>query len=107
MVKRKLPDKIISEVNEYKNILKADKLPISAMYVFGSYAKGIPRKWSDIDVCVVSPKFIDTWDALTYLRRKVPFGLGWSIEPVGFSPADFEDKYSSLIHEIKTYGVEV
>jgi hypothetical protein len=27
MAKRKLPEKVISEVNEYKKILKADKLP--------------------------------------------------------------------------------
>lgn len=107
MDKGKLPDNVIAEVNEYRNILKADKLPVSAMYVFGSFAKGTPRKGSDIDVCVVSPKFKDAWDALTYLRRKIPFGLGWSIEPVGFSPEDFEDKYSTLIHEIKKHGVRV
>lgn len=107
MVKGQLPEKIISEVNEYKKILKADKLPISAMYVFGSYAKGTSHKWSDIDVCVVSPQFTDAWDALTYLRRKVPYGVGWIIEPLGFNPVDFSSKYSSLINEIKTYGVEV
>lgn len=107
MDKGKLPDNVIVEVNEYRNILKADKLPISAMYVFGSFAKGTSRKGSDIDVCVVSPKFKDAWDAMTYLRKKIPFGLGWSIEPVGFSPAAFENKYSTLIHEIKKHGVRV
>jgi hypothetical protein len=29
------------------------------------------------------------------------------MEPVGFSPADFSSKYSTLINEIKTYGVAV
>ena len=107
MAKRELSKKVVSEVGEYKKILKADKLPITGMYVFGSYAKGNPHKWSDIDVCVVSPKFKDAWYAMTYLRRKVPFGLGWSIEPVGFSPEDFDDKYSTLIAEIKKYGIKI
>lgn len=107
MVKRKLPDKVIREVNEYKKLLEADNLPMDGVYVFGSYAKGTPHKWSDIDVCVVSTKFESPWDALTYLRRKLPYGKGWTIEPVGFNPDDFNRKYSTLINEIKTYGVEV
>ncbi len=107
MAKRKLPEKVIKEVKEYRKILKADNLPISAVYVFGSYAKGTPHKWSDIDVCVVSPRFTDAWEALHYLYSKLPYGLGWAIQPVGFSPNDMESKYSSLINEIKTYGVEV
>lgn len=107
MVKKELPEKIISEVNEYRKILEADNLPIENIYVFGSYAKGTPGKWSDIDVAVISPKFKDAWDAITYLRNKIPYGKGWMIEPLGFSPVDFTDKYSSLINEIKTYGVKV
>lgn len=104
---KKLPNKVIKQVKAYKKILKAQNLPVKATYVFGSYAKGKQRKWSDIDVCVVSPKFKDPWQALTYLRRQVPFGLEWMIEPVGFSPKDFRDKYSSLIYEIKKYGIKV
>jgi predicted nucleotidyltransferase len=107
MAKKKLPKKVITQVKEYKKILQADKLPVKDVYVFGSYAKGNQHKWSDIDVCVVSPRFKNAWNALTYLRRKVPNGLEWLIEPVGFSPKDFNDKYSTLIYEIKTYGVKV
>ena len=107
MAHKKLPKKVLAEIRQYKKILKADKLPITGVYVFGSYAKGVQRIWSDIDVCVVSPKFKDAWRALTYLTKKVPYGFGWSIEPVGFSPKDFKNKYSSLIQEIKKYGVRV
>ena len=102
-----LPKKIIEEVGSYKKILIRNKLPISGMFVFGSYAKGNFRKDSDIDVCVVSPKFKDPWNALSYLNLKVPYGLGWKIEAVGFSPKDFNDTTSPLIHEIKKYGIKV
>lgn len=57
MVKRKLPQKIISEVKEYKKILQADNLPMVSVYVFGSHAKGNARADSDIDVAVISPNF--------------------------------------------------
>ena len=29
---------------------------VNQAYLFGSYAKGNPKSYSDIDVCVVSPK---------------------------------------------------
>lgn len=104
---KKLPQKVIEQVKEYKKILRADKLPVRGVYVFGSYAKGTATKDSDIDVCVVSPKFKTSWSALSYLYSKLPYGLGWSIEPVGFNPKDFSDKYSGLISEIKKHGVKV
>ena len=107
MAKKRLPKKVVDEVSEYKKLLKADNLPIASIYVFGSYAKGKARKDSDIDVAVVSPRFKDSWSALGYLYSKLPYGLGWTIEPVGFSPKEFSDKYSSLIYEIKHHGVKV
>ncbi|MEK7117801.1 MAG: nucleotidyltransferase domain-containing protein [Patescibacteria group bacterium] len=107
MVKKELPEKIITEVNAYKKLLEADNLPIVGVYIFGSHAKGNARIDSDIDVAVISPNFESPWSALDYLYDKLPYGKGWTIEPIGFSPNDFSNKYSSLIHEIKTYGVEV
>ncbi len=107
MVKKRLPKKVIETVEKYIAILKANNLPISAVYIFGSYAKGKERKDSDVDVAVISPQFKNSWEALQYLWRNRPQDLGMSIEPVGFSPEDFKSKYSSLINEIKTYGVAV
>jgi len=107
MAKKQLPKKIIEQVREFKKILQADKLPVKDVYVFGSYAKGTAGKDSDIDVAVISPKFKDSWSALSYLYAKLPYGVGWAIEPVGFNPKEFADKYSTLIYEIKTHGVKV
>ncbi|MDE2019284.1 MAG: nucleotidyltransferase domain-containing protein [Patescibacteria group bacterium] len=107
MAQAKLPQSVINQVREYKKILQADNLPVSGVYVFGSYAKGHATKDSDIDVAVVSPKFRSSWEALSYLYGKLPYGLGWLIEPIGFSPEDFENKYSTLVHEIKKHGIKV
>lgn len=107
MAKKRLPKKVVDQVRAYKKILQADKLPITSVYVFGSYAKGTQHRWSDIDVCVVSPKFKDAWHGLTYLTKKLPYGLNWSIEPHGLNPKDFNNKYSTLAAEVKEYGVKV
>ncbi|MDO9399749.1 MAG: nucleotidyltransferase domain-containing protein [bacterium] len=108
MVKRTIPKKVKKEINKYIKILKADKLPIKKIILFGSYAKGEQHEWSDIDLCIISPKFKDAFEALQYLwlKRKI-FDIQYVIEPIGFSPKDFKDKYSSLVYEIKTTGIEI
>ncbi len=103
MVKKKLPKKVTDEVKDYVRILKEDELPINHVIVFGSYAKGTTHKWSDIDVCIISSKFNDPFEALQYLWLKKADD---NIEPIGFSPKDFKEG-SSLINEIKKFGIEV
>ena len=77
------------------------------MILFGSYAKGSQHKWSDVDLCVISPKFKNAFDAMQYLSLKTIFDMKYTIEPIGFSPKDFNDDYSSLIYEIKKTGIEI
>ncbi len=108
MVKKAISKKVEREIDRFINILKADKLPIKKVILFGSYAKGKQRRWSDIDLCVISPKFKNPWEAMEYLwlKRKIS-DTRYVIEPIGFNPVDFDDKYNSLIHEIKTTGIEI
>lgn len=108
MVKKKLPRKVVKKVRQYVKILEADNLPVEEVYVFGSYAKGKQSKWSDIDVCVISPKFKDSFLAMQYLWHKRPEDdIDLFIEPVGFSPKNFEKDPSPFVYEIKKYGIRV
>lgn len=108
MVKKRVPKKIIRIVQNYsRRLAKQDKLPIEKVIIFGSYAKGKSYKWSDIDVCIISPKFKDTFEALQFLwtrRNKQEAMIG--LEPVGFSGKDFREG-SSLIQEIKKSGIAI
>lgn len=108
MVKKAIPKKVKKEIEKYVKVLKADNLPISKVILFGSYAKGTQNKWSDIDLCIISPKFKDAFKTMQYLwiRREIK-DVNYAIEPVGFSPKDFNNEYDSLIHEIKTTGTQV
>ena len=107
MAKKTIPKKVDTQIKKYINILKTDKLPIDKVILYGSYAKGRQRKWSDIDLCIISPKFKDSWNATGYLwdKRKI-FDIKYTIEPIGFSVKDFKES-SALIDEIKTTGIEI
>lgn len=108
MAQKRIPKKIIKIIKEYTYRLKEKKkLPIERVIIFGSRAKGRVGKWSDIDVCIISPQFKDALGAIEFLlkqreRKEVIAGL----EPVGFTENDFK-KGGSFIEEIKKTGVEV
>jgi predicted nucleotidyltransferase len=108
MAKKRIPEKINKTARGYAvRLSKQKKLSIKKVIIFGSYVKGGQRKWSDIDVCIISPKFTDNIGTLDYLWRfrndeEVRIGL----EPVGFSVEDFK-KGGPLIREITKTGIEI
>ncbi len=108
MAKKIIPKEINKTVKDYADRLsKQDKLPIDKVIIFGSYAKGKTRQWSDIDVCIISPRFQDSFSALNYLwRRRNDEEVRRGLEPVGFSKKDFQ-RGNALIREIARTGIEV
>lgn len=44
-------------VHNYKIALLDNNIPITAIYLFGSYSRNQQREGSDIDLCVVSSSF--------------------------------------------------
>lgn len=52
LTKRNVEKKIL---DLYKLI--SDKIKIDGIYLFGSFAKGCPHEYSDIDIAVLSPEF--------------------------------------------------
>ena len=104
--KPKLPQKVQKSIQAYLQRLEADGLSMTKVILFGSYAKGKANKWSDIDLCVISPQFKDAWSALQYLWSKRIEDDGITIEPVGFSVKDFGEE-TSLTSEIKNSGVKL
>ncbi|MFH0755098.1 MAG: nucleotidyltransferase domain-containing protein [bacterium] len=103
MVKKTIPKKVKSKIYEYIQILKKDKLPIKKVVLFGSYAKGRQNKWSDVDLCIISPKFKNTFNDMRYLSSKVIFDMKYTIEPHPYHPKDFVNE-DPLVWEIKKTG---
>jgi len=94
-------------VREYAKKLEEKKYSFSAVYLFGSFGKGKPRKWSDIDVAVVSKELDKNWDKARFRLWELREEVDDRIEPHGFSPSDFQNDWDPMVHEIKKTGVRI
>lgn len=105
MARKAIPKAVAREVAHYVRKLKEDGLPVTAVYLFGSYAKGTQRPDSDIDVFVVSPAFKDADEALHYLwQRRILRDPRYAIEPMGMNEQDFA-KESPITKEVRSHGI--
>lgn len=97
---------IINLVKNYISILRDHNIPIQRVMLFGSYMNGQPREDSDIDIAIISSAF--KGNRYSDRRFIVPFrrGIDSRIEPIPFTPEDFE-KGGILIDEIKRTGEEI
>ncbi|MFC1495928.1 nucleotidyltransferase domain-containing protein [Candidatus Margulisiibacteriota bacterium] len=101
----KVRKKIKCFLDEFKKVA-----PMERAIVFGSYARGRAKKWSDIDLAIVSKRF----EGISRFRRLVLLGkLAWKaksteIEAIGFTPKEYKtvNKYD-LLHEIKENGITI
>jgi len=106
-IKNRVSRSVLQKVQDYLKHLQAQGLSIHSAYIFGSRVRGRTDRWSDIDVCVVSPDFGPRNDGITYLwraLRKQDTQAG--IEPIGFHPNEFSDDVP-VVHEIQRRGVRI
>ena len=91
----------------YARKLRKENFPFFAIYLFGSYAKGTPRKESDIDVAVLSDKLKKDWNKNEELLWKFSVAVDPRLEPIGFTVDDFKDNSDPMVLEIKKTGVRI
>lgn len=81
-------------------------IPVKYLILFGSYAKGNPKSYSDIDIAVVSPAF----EGKGILKRQELLGealytLGEPIEALGYAPKEYRMPPAlSFLSEILSTG---
>ena len=94
-------------IKKYYQILKKEHIPVKKIILFGSYAKGTARPWSDVDICVVSKSFgKKPFDEMVFLKQ-LTTTVDSMIEPHPFHPNDLLDKYDPLAAEIRTHGITI
>ena len=79
---------------------------ILRVFLYGSHAKGIAGKWSDIDLAVVSPDFSEDLFEERIKLMKLALGIDDRIEPNPFRPEDFNQN-NPLVNEISKSGIEI
>ncbi len=105
---QKISKKVNIAVKKYIDAVRED-IPIEKVILYGSHAKGIAKKNSDIDIAIISKKFGKNYqEEGKFLFRKL-WDVAYSdIEPIGYSPKDFDTlNPSPLLAEIKKYGREI
>ena len=95
-------EQAIKLAQEYKKVL-LEKMPVKALYLYGSYSKGNYTEESDIDIAVVVDKLSDNYFEDTPLLWKLKRKISNLIEPVLLT----EDQNNPLYADILKTGILV
>jgi hypothetical protein len=103
MVKK---SKINKLTNRFVKSLAEKGIPAKYLILYGSYARGNPKPYSDIDIAVISPAF----EGKGILKRQellgeALYGLGEPIEALGYSVKEYQRPPTlSFLSEILSTG---
>lgn len=105
MVEKTINKDILNSINEFIEEIKK-YYNVTAIILFGSYAKGTENENSDIDIAVISDDFDDIYDCMAKLM-----GMTWDIdariEPHPIKKKDFEEVSDYFIKEVIDTGIKV
>ncbi|OGQ05394.1 MAG: hypothetical protein A2W61_05840 [Deltaproteobacteria bacterium RIFCSPLOWO2_01_44_7] len=68
-----------------------EHIHVEKVILFGSYARGTPRPWSDIDLAVISPDFHGGTIEDHILLGRIARTITPQIEALPYLPEDFRD----------------
>ncbi|MBF0489900.1 MAG: nucleotidyltransferase domain-containing protein [Candidatus Omnitrophica bacterium] len=88
-------------LNAYKAELKKHGVRVSRMFLYGSYARGNPKSYSDIDVVVVSSdlaKYSPLRRQEFLSLRTIPIDA--PLEVIGYTPKEFSSAKGTIFGQI-------
>lgn len=86
--------------------LIAQGVQVQEMYLFGSFARETATVNSDIDILVVVDLLQGPWKTEAIVRTEAQ-QIDTRLVTVCLSPAQFDERISSLAREVKHYGISV
>lgn len=98
-------NKVIALAKKYVTLVKKVGISVDRAYLFGSYAKNKAKSYSDIDISIISSEFGRNWIKEGVKLSMIAGQVDERIEPHPFHPREMANKYSSIVHEIKTHGI--
>lgn len=92
---------IVGAIRDYLSALASQGVSPEFAVVFGSFARGEPDRWSDIDLIVVAQRFDEGIDrtAINHLWR-VAARVDSRIEPIACGPREWAAKNPRAIIEL-------
>ncbi|MBI4237249.1 MAG: nucleotidyltransferase domain-containing protein [Deltaproteobacteria bacterium] len=101
-----VPKGLLKKLQRLRQCIETARIPVSHLVLFGSRARGKPRRESDIDVCVVSPALGRMRIAEGVRLSLIAHEIDLLFEIVPCSLHDWRnDRRSPLLHEIRTTGI--
>ncbi|MBU1085154.1 MAG: nucleotidyltransferase domain-containing protein [Candidatus Beckwithbacteria bacterium] len=107
MAQVKIKPEIRKIVLNYKKALELAGLKQSQVILFGSYAKGTDKPFSDIDICVVSSQFGQDEMGESVKLKTISVPVDIRIEPHPYSVKDFKVEEDPFAYEINKTGVVI
>lgn len=86
------------------------KIPVEKVILFGSHAAGTPKKYSDIDIAVISPNFsgMNEFKRIKLLLdcvHRIKSDLTVDIEAFGYTPEEYRNaRHFDFLGTIKQTG---
>lgn len=99
--------KVVKIIKEFRKALEKEKIRVTKVILYGSYATRKMHKDSDIDVAVVSVDFGK--DRFEEGRKlfEIAYKIDPRLEPIPVSFASYKnDTWLPLIYEIRKKGIE-
>lgn len=96
-------NEVLDIVREYKQVIAPLFDGKVKVYLYGSYSKGNPNPWSDIDVAVIIPTLEGDWLKLSIALNRNVRKVSLLIEPVLMA----EDRWSPLYDDVMQTGIAV
>lgn len=99
---------VIKKLQEAIPDLKA-KIPVDAVYLFGSYANGKPKPYSDVDIAVISPAFGQDIVAEGVMLMEIFEKTGLMVEPRAYSREEYQKAREGtfLYEEVLQKGIRL
>lgn len=102
MAKRKNKRMIIDSIKRYVRELRNSNIKVVSAYLFGSYATGTANEWSDIDVALLTNRFIGDAFDFKFLLMQIARKINYNIEPHPFLVSDFKKSNPFAVEIIET-----
>lgn len=102
----KIPDRVKILIDKYLHLLAVNNIPIKSAFLFGSFAKGNPREYSDIDLALVSDVFEGKRIIDKNKIRRITLSVSSDLEVFPFNPQDFNTE-NPFAREIIETGIRI
>lgn len=107
MDKKRIKKELKTKIRLFADKLNKQGINIDKVLLFGSHASGHAKSYSDVDLCVVSPKFgKDSIQEAANLRL-ISNTIDWRIEPHPFNPSNLKVIEDPFIYQIMTTGIRI